>query len=379
MIVSSPLTESPSLKYMVRSLGRDFGFRATFMPKPFAHLTGSGCHAHLSLHDAATDRNVCGDSSAAAKANHGLSRTALRVLGGALAHSPAVAALSNPTVNSYKRLQATTTASGATWSPPAVTWAGNNRTVLVRVPGGAPRMELRLGDCAANPYLLAAAAGAAGLVGLANGSVPPIPADLNMYDHTNPAVEAAVGASGVVLPSTWLKLSMLSMPRMHFAVHSVTLCGCVLSFDANTGGNTPPTRHPCPCLSRFISACSRPSGFRARARRGVTARETRDHRPLTSRQDHPTRRPHIHLTAMLSKCRSAEINPSPIHNHMPTDAKRPSPYDTRTAPAELRTKAPNLTELALHLRWTQQKDVFTSRPQTPPIGLRKTGAKAADR
>lgn len=188
-------------KYMVRSLAEDFGFRATFMPKPFAHLTGSGCHAHLSLHDAATDRNVCGDSSAAAKANHGLSGTALGFLAGLLAHSPAVAALSNPTVNSYKRLQATTTASGATWSPPAVTWAGNNRTVLVRVPGGAPRMELRLGDCAANPYLLAAAAGAAGLVGLANGSVPPIPADLNMYDHTNPAVEAAVGASGVVLPS----------------------------------------------------------------------------------------------------------------------------------------------------------------------------------
>lgn len=188
-------------KYMVRSLAEDFGFRATFMPKPFAHLTGSGCHAHLSLHDAKSGKNVCGDSSDAGKPFHGLSLMALKFLTGILLHSPAIAALSNPTVNSYKRLQATTTASGATWAPPAATWAGNNRTALVRVPGGAPRMELRLGDGAANPYLLAAAAGAAGHIGYDNGYHPSKPADLNMYDQTDPAVQAAVAASGVTLPS----------------------------------------------------------------------------------------------------------------------------------------------------------------------------------
>ena len=127
------------------------------MPKPFARLTGSGCHAHLSLHNAANGANVCGGGDA--DAAHGLSQTALAFLAGLLAHAPALTALTNPTVNSYKRLNATATASGATWSPTAATWAGNNRTALVRVPDDK-RMELRLADMAANPYLMAAAIGA---------------------------------------------------------------------------------------------------------------------------------------------------------------------------------------------------------------------------
>mmetsp|Transcript_4528 Transcript_4528/g.11985 ORF Transcript_4528/g.11985 Transcript_4528/m.11985 type:complete len:468 (+) Transcript_4528:55-1458(+) len=177
-------------KYMVRSLAEAHGLRATFMPKPFANLTGSGCHAHLSLHDLTTGANVCGGGDAAM---HNLSPIALNFLSGLLSNAPALTALTNPTVNSYKRLNARGTTSGATWSPTAVTWAGNNRTALIRVPG--KRMELRLADMSANPYLMAAGIGAAGLDGvLKAGSAPP-PTDRNMYDPHDPIVAAAIKAA----------------------------------------------------------------------------------------------------------------------------------------------------------------------------------------
>ena len=181
-------------KYMARALAERHGFRATFMPKPFAQLTGSGCHAHISLHDGVTGENVCFERGAGPE-HHGLSPTARAFLGGLLAHAPALTALTNPTVNSYKRLNARGTASGATWSPTAATWAGNNRTALVRVPDGY-RMELRLADMSANPYLLAAAIGAAGRDGLARGAAAcPPPTDANMYDASDPVVAAAVAAA----------------------------------------------------------------------------------------------------------------------------------------------------------------------------------------
>ena len=83
-----------------------------------------------------------------------------------MAHAEALCALTNPAVNSYKRINAPTTLSGATWSPNSVSWGGNNRTHLVRVPGPG-RFEYRLGDGAANPYLLQAGLLAAGLDGVA--------------------------------------------------------------------------------------------------------------------------------------------------------------------------------------------------------------------
>ena len=182
-------------KYMARALAERHGLRATFMPKPFARLTGSGCHAHVSLHDGATGANACLDAGGGGAAHHALSETARAFLGGLLAHAPALTALTNPTVNSYKRLNARGTASGATWSPTAATWAGNNRTALVRVPDGY-RMELRLADMSANPYLLAAAIGAAGRDGLARGAAAcPPPTDANMYDASDPVVAAAVAAA----------------------------------------------------------------------------------------------------------------------------------------------------------------------------------------
>ncbi|MGX1306103.1 glutamine synthetase type III [Amorphus suaedae] len=164
-------------KFMVKSIAEKHGLRATFMPKPFTHLTGNGCHSHVSIWslDGATNMFE-GDAHAL-----GLSGTALAFIGGVLAHAEAICALTNPTVNSYKRINAAVTASGATWSPNAVTWTGNNRTHMVRIPDPG-RFEFRLPDGAANPYLLQAALLAAGLEGLEKSADPGEPLlDVNMY------------------------------------------------------------------------------------------------------------------------------------------------------------------------------------------------------
>jgi glutamate---methylamine ligase len=160
-------------KFMVRSQAEAHGLRATFMPKPFRELTGNGCHVHLSLWQG-EENAFLGDGE------ERLSDTARAFLGGVLAHAPALAAFANPTVNSYKRINAPRTLSGATWSPNTISWAGNNRTHMVRVPD-AGRFELRLADGAANPYLLPAAVIAAGLHGIATGADPGARLDVDMY------------------------------------------------------------------------------------------------------------------------------------------------------------------------------------------------------
>ena len=162
-----------SFKYMVRSIAEKHGMRATFMPKPFADLTGSGCHAHVSVWRNGANVFAGGDAL-------GLSELAHHFLGGVMAHAEALCALTNPAVNSYKRINAPVTASGATWSPSTVSWGGNNRTHMVRVPGPG-RIEYRLADGAANPYLLQAGLLAAGLDGIAQARNPGRPLDLNMY------------------------------------------------------------------------------------------------------------------------------------------------------------------------------------------------------
>ena len=101
-------------------------------------------------------------------------------LGGLLHSAEALCSIFTPTVNSYKRLNAQRTLSGATWSPNAVTYGGNNRTHMIRIPD-AGRFELRLPDGATNPYLLQAAALAAGLDGMANKRDPGTRLDINMY------------------------------------------------------------------------------------------------------------------------------------------------------------------------------------------------------
>ena len=163
-------------KYMVKAIAEKHGLRATFMPKPFSNLTGNGCHAHVSVWDKAGKKNLFHNG----RDEMGLSKTAYQFLGGVLHNADALAAVFNPTVNSYKRIDAQVTTSGATWSPNAITYGGNNRTHMVRVPD-AGRFELRLMDGAANPYLLQAGVLAAGLDGVASKRDPGKPLDINMY------------------------------------------------------------------------------------------------------------------------------------------------------------------------------------------------------
>lgn len=165
-------------KYMVKSIAENHGLRATFMPKPFSTLTGNGCHSHVSLWDKAGDKNLFDSASD----ELGLSKLAYYFLGGVMNSADALAAIFNPTVNSYKRIDATVTLSGATWSPNAISYSGNNRTHLVRVPDRG-RFELRLMDGAANPYLLQAGVLVAGLDGIANKRDPGERLDINMYTH----------------------------------------------------------------------------------------------------------------------------------------------------------------------------------------------------
>ncbi len=161
-------------KYMVRSIAEMRGLRATFMPKPFVDLTGNGCHVHVSLWKGA--RNLFEDGAG----ELGLSALAYKFLGGIMHSADALAAVLNPTVNSYKRINAAPTLSGASWSPSSVTYTGNNRTHLIRIPE-PDRFEIRLADGAANPYLLQAGILAAGLDGIVNERDPGKRLDINMY------------------------------------------------------------------------------------------------------------------------------------------------------------------------------------------------------
>ena len=163
-------------KFMVRSIAEKHGLRATFMPKPFKGLTGSGCHAHISVWDLDGKKNAFADGAK----ELGLSDRGRCFLGGIMKHASALAAITNPTVNSYKRINAPRTVSGATWAPNTVTWTGNNRTHMVRVPGPG-RFELRLPDGAANPYLLQAVIIAAGLDGVRTQADPGPRHDIDMY------------------------------------------------------------------------------------------------------------------------------------------------------------------------------------------------------
>jgi glutamine synthetase type III len=168
-------------KFMMKSVAEKHGLRATFMPKPFKGLTGSGCHAHISVWSLDGKTNAFADKSK----ELGLSDQGRHFLGGIMKHASALAAICNPTVNSYKRINAPRTSSGATWAPNTVTWTGNNRTHMVRVPGPG-RFELRLPDGAANPYLMQAVILAAGLDGVRTQADPGRRHDIDMYQmgHT---------------------------------------------------------------------------------------------------------------------------------------------------------------------------------------------------
>jgi glutamine synthetase len=164
----------------VKELARKEGNMATFMAKPFMDAGGSGFHLHFSCEDD-EGRNVFDDPAGA----HGLSATARHAVAGILAHAPALAALANPTINSYKRFGPDTLA------PWLVDWGMDNRSAMVRIPperGSGARLELRLGDASANPYLLIAGTLAAALLGIQAGEEPPAPLEGYGYDTDRSAL-----------------------------------------------------------------------------------------------------------------------------------------------------------------------------------------------
>jgi glutamine synthetase len=185
-------------RYMVESLAQERGLIATFMPKPFANLTGNGCHFHVSLWqdgENAFERDPADDPRGL-----GLSELAYHFLGGLKTHAKAYIALTAPTVNSYKRLSVGAPESGATWAPAYVSYGYNNRTQMLRIPT-AGRIEDRTVDGSCNPYLAATAMIAAGLDGIERGLDPGEPNSANLYTLSD-AERAAAGIE--VLPANLL-------------------------------------------------------------------------------------------------------------------------------------------------------------------------------
>jgi glutamine synthetase len=165
-------------RYMVHTVAYKAGLAATFMPKPFANLTGSGLHLHSSLWDTATGAELFADRDDSR--GLGISQLGYQYIAGLIDHGPALAGVTCPTVNSYKRMGVGAPQSGATWAPAYTTYGGNNRTQMLRVPEGG-RVENRAVDGSANPYLAMAAQLAAGLDGIDRGLDPGEPNQDNLY------------------------------------------------------------------------------------------------------------------------------------------------------------------------------------------------------
>lgn len=163
-------------KMAASEIANEMGLICSFMPKPFANLPGNGMHMHMSLGDGKT--NLFTDKNDPNGMD--LSKLAYQFLAGVLKHAPALAAICAPTVNSYKRLVVGRSLTGATWAPAYISYGDNNRSSMVRIPGG--RLELRLPDGACNPYLATAAVIAAGLDGIENDLDPGKPHNMNLYE-----------------------------------------------------------------------------------------------------------------------------------------------------------------------------------------------------
>jgi glutamine synthetase len=185
-------------RYMVEAMAQERGLIATFMPKPFAHLTGNGCHLHMSLWKDGS--NVFEADPADDPRGLGLTELAYQFVGGLKAHAKAYIAVTAPTVTSYKRLVVGAPTSGATWAPAYVSYGYNNRTQMLRIPGPG-RIEDRTVDGSCNPYLAATAVLAAGLDGIERGLDPGDPNSLNLYE-TDAAQREQLGID--VLPGNLL-------------------------------------------------------------------------------------------------------------------------------------------------------------------------------
>jgi glutamine synthetase len=174
-------------RYMVESLAQERGLLATFMPKPFANLTGNGCHFHFSLWR--DGENAFQSDPSDDPRGLGLSPLAYNFIGGLKAHAKAYIAVTAPTVNSYKRLVVGAPTSGATWAPAYISYGYNNRTQMLRIPD-AGRIEDRTVDGSCNPYLGATAMLAAGLDGIENELDPGEPNSANLYELSDEVRES---------------------------------------------------------------------------------------------------------------------------------------------------------------------------------------------
>ena len=161
-----------TFKLAVKTIARRHGLHATFMPKPRYGMNGSGMHINMSLFKDGV--NVFADESD----GNGLSQTAYAFLGGVMEHMQSMTAVTNPIVNSYKRLVPGFEA------PVYIAWSATNRSALIRIPaaaGDTARMELRCPDAAANPYLTLAAILRAGLDGIRRQTAAPASVDCNIF------------------------------------------------------------------------------------------------------------------------------------------------------------------------------------------------------
>jgi glutamine synthetase len=165
-------------RYMVHVLAHEAGMAATFMPKPFAHLTGNGLHINVSLWEGDKPLFEAGDED---PRGLGLTTMGYQFAAGLLDHAPALVGVTCPTVNSYKRMGVAAPNSGATWAPAYPVYGGNNRSQMLRIPEGN-RIENRAVDGAANPYLAFTAVAAAGMDGVARKLDPGEPNTDNMFD-----------------------------------------------------------------------------------------------------------------------------------------------------------------------------------------------------
>lgn len=190
-------------RLMIHTMAERDGRYATFMPKPFSDKAGNGLHAHISLWTGDTDEPLfphSADSTDLDSKGLGLSEMAYQFTAGLIAHAPALVAVACPIVNSYKRMGVGAPTSGATWAPAYAAYGGNNRTHMIRVPE-PDRIEVRLGDGAANPYLMFAAMLACGLDGIDNAMDPGEPNTSNLFELPT----AEILARGIVpLPPTLL-------------------------------------------------------------------------------------------------------------------------------------------------------------------------------
>lgn len=161
-----------TFRFVVRTIALKHGLHATFMPKPIYGVNGSGMHLHLSLFKG--DQNIFYDPQTPDQ----LSIVAKQFIAGILEHAPAITAVTNPLVNSYKRLVPGHEA------PVYITWAHQNRSPMIRIPAkrkASTRIELRSPDPSANPYLALAVVLRAGLDGIKRGLTPPEPVESNIY------------------------------------------------------------------------------------------------------------------------------------------------------------------------------------------------------